>query len=204
MRAPLRRRVCRFLRIASDIPKTRANNCSAGWIFTRKFSECGPRGVWPSEGSVSEEAIAIAAELGVKWMATDEGVLSRTTGMSFIRDGQGRLPDASAEKLYNVHRYEQGATRMNMLFRDHAISDLIGFVYSGMPPQEAAAHLMRNIKESAQAGFKYRTRRDDGNHSRWRKCLGILSEIRPRIFAPLLRCPAKRQLDRGGDRFRGD
>jgi alpha-amylase/alpha-mannosidase (GH57 family) len=110
-----------------------------------------PRGVWPSEGSVSEEAVTIAAELGVNWMATDEGVLSRTTGMSFIRDGQGRLPDVSAEKLYNVHRYEQGATRMNMLFRDHALSDLIGFVYSGMPPAEAATHLMRNIKDSAQA-----------------------------------------------------
>jgi alpha-amylase/alpha-mannosidase (GH57 family) len=110
-----------------------------------------PRGVWPSEGSVSEEAVTIAAKLGVNWMATDEGVLSRTTGMSFIRDGQGRLPDVSAEKLYNVHRYEQGATRMNMLFRDHALSDLIGFVYSGMPPAEAATHLMRNIKDSAQA-----------------------------------------------------
>ena len=109
-----------------------------------------PRGVWPSEGSVSEEAVAIAAELGVNWMATDEGVLSRTTGMSFVRDGQGRLPDVSAEKLYSVHRYQQGPTRMSMLFRDHAISDFIGFVYSGMPPKEAAAHLMRNIKESAQ------------------------------------------------------
>jgi hypothetical protein len=83
-------------------------------------------------------------------MATDEGVLSRTTGMSFIRDGQGRLPDVSAEKLYNVNRYENGSTRMNLIFRDHAISDLIGFVYSGMPPAEAAAHLMRNIKESAE------------------------------------------------------
>ncbi len=83
-------------------------------------------------------------------MASDEGVLSRTTGMSFIRDGQGRLPDVSAEKLYNVHRYEQGAAGMHLIFRDHAISDLIGFVYSGMPPQDAADHLMRNIKESAQ------------------------------------------------------
>src|SRR5262249_45314011 len=34
-----------------------------------------PSGVWPSEGSVSEEVFAIAAELGVNWMATDEGVL---------------------------------------------------------------------------------------------------------------------------------
>ena len=39
---------------------------------------------------------------------------------------------------------------MNMLFRDHTLSDLIGFVYSGMPPQEAANNLMHKIKESAK------------------------------------------------------
>jgi alpha-amylase/alpha-mannosidase (GH57 family) len=109
-----------------------------------------PRGVWPSEGSVSEEVLAIASELGVQWMATDEGVLSRTLGMSFMRDGRGRVPDASAEKLYSIHRYENSQSRMHLLFRDHAISDLIGFVYSGMPPNEAASHLIQNIKESAQ------------------------------------------------------
>ena len=108
-----------------------------------------PRGVWPSEGSVSEEVLAIGAGLGVEWMATDEGVLSRTLGMSFTRDGHGRLSDAAAAKLYTVHRYEHGETRMNLVFRDHAISDMIGFVYSGMPAQEAADHLMRNIRESA-------------------------------------------------------
>ena len=38
---------------------------------------------------------------------------------------------------------------MNLIFRDHTISDLIGFVYSGMPPQDAANHLMNNIKQAA-------------------------------------------------------
>ncbi len=109
-----------------------------------------PRGVWPSEGSVSEEVLSIASELDINWMATDEGVLSRTLGMSFIRDGHGRLPDAAAAKLYTIHRYENGPARINLIFRDHAISDLIGFVYSGMPAQEAADHLMRNIRESAE------------------------------------------------------
>src|SRR5579864_2612063 len=87
-------------------------------------------------------------------MATDEGVLSRTLGMSFMRDGNGRLPDAAAAKLYTIHRYENGQTRMHLVFRDHALSDLIGFVYSGMPAAEAAAHLIRNIKESAQPILK--------------------------------------------------
>jgi alpha-amylase/alpha-mannosidase (GH57 family) len=113
-----------------------------------------PKGVWPSEGSVSEEVFAIAAGLGVQWMATDEGVLSRTLGMSFMRDGRGHLPEAAAQKLYTVHRYENGDTRMHLVFRDHAISDLIGFVYSGMPAQDAASHLMQNIREAAQPGLQ--------------------------------------------------
>ena len=39
---------------------------------------------------------------------------------------------------------------MHMLFRDHTISDLIGFVYSGMPPADAARHLIGNIREAAK------------------------------------------------------
>jgi alpha-amylase/alpha-mannosidase (GH57 family) len=109
-----------------------------------------PQGVWPSEGSVSEETLAIAYNLGVKWMATDEGVLGRSTGVFFQRDGNGRLPAHLAEQLYNIHRYENGQTAMHMVFRDHTISDLIGFVYSGMDPGDAARHLLHNIKEAAQ------------------------------------------------------
>jgi len=109
-----------------------------------------PRGVWPSEGSVSEEVLAVGCELGVNWMATDEGVLARTTGLSLERDGRGRLPQATAESLYNLHRYENRETRMHLIFRDHALSDLIGFAYSGMPAQDAAAHLLENIREAAR------------------------------------------------------
>ena len=109
-----------------------------------------PQGVWPSEGSVSEETLAIAHSLGIKWMATDEGVLGRSTGVFFARDGNGRLPAPLAERLYNIHRYENGQTAMHMVFRDHTISDLIGFVYSGMDPGDAAGHLLHNIKEAAK------------------------------------------------------
>ena len=109
-----------------------------------------PQGVWPSEGSVSEEVFTIAQSLGVKWMATDEDVLGRSLGISFARDGHGHLPGELAAKLYTIHRFENDQTEMNLIFRDHTISDLIGFVYSGMPPQDAANHLMHNIKQAAQ------------------------------------------------------
>jgi len=109
-----------------------------------------PVGLWPSEGSVSEEVLGMAARQGIQWMATDEGVLARTVGYNFSRDAHGRLHGDSAEMLYNIHRYENGDSRMHMVFRDHTISDLIGFVYSGMPPQDAANHLLHSIREAGR------------------------------------------------------
>ncbi len=116
----------------------------------QKIFGARPLGLWPSEGSVSEEVVALAHKQGIQWMATDEGVLGRTIGYNFARDGGGLLHGDSAEQLYNIHRYEKGDTRMNMIFRDHTLSDLIGFVYSGMPPQDAANHLLHSIRESAR------------------------------------------------------
>jgi len=109
-----------------------------------------PVGVWPSEGSVSEEVLAIAQNLGIKWMATDEGVLGRSLRINFARDGNGRLSDELAEKLYTIHQFENDKTKMHLIFRDHTISDLVGFVYSGMPAAAAAVHLLQNIKDASQ------------------------------------------------------
>jgi alpha-amylase/alpha-mannosidase (GH57 family) len=109
-----------------------------------------PKGLWPSEGSVSEEALKLACREGIEWMATDEGVLGRSLDFNFARHNGDHLTVDGAERLYNIYRYEKDETRMHLLFRDHRLSDLIGFVYSGMPAQDAANHLIRNIKESAQ------------------------------------------------------
>ncbi len=118
-------------------------------LYQRVFGR-RPRGVWPSEGSVSEEVLGIAHQLGVEWMATDEGVLGRSLGFQFTRDLRGRLNPGGPERLYTPWVYESGQTRMQLVFRDHTLSDLIGFVYSGMPAQEAAQHFIHSIKDSAQ------------------------------------------------------
>jgi alpha-amylase/alpha-mannosidase (GH57 family) len=108
-----------------------------------------PRGMWPSEGSVSNEALKIAHELGLKWMATDEGVLCRSLGTIFDRNGDGKLDVDSAGQLYQIFRWEQGQAEMNMVFRDHSLSDLIGFVYSGVPAKEAAEDFIQRVKQAA-------------------------------------------------------
>jgi len=109
-----------------------------------------PKGLWPSEGSVSEETVMLAGRLGIEWMATDEGVLGRSLDFNFAREASGHLSADAADRLYKIYRYEKGDTRMHMLFRNHRLSDLIGFVYSGMPAQEAANHLVENIRNSAR------------------------------------------------------
>ncbi|MGH9680311.1 MAG: glycoside hydrolase family 57 protein, partial [Candidatus Acidiferrales bacterium] len=101
-------------------------------------------GLWPSEGSVSEQALGIAAELGFKWFATDEGVLGRTLGVGFGRDGAG-VPD-NADKLYSPLRVRVAGREMVGFFRDHYLSDLVGFVYSRMDSGAAAEDLYRRIR----------------------------------------------------------
>src|SRR2546421_3262204 len=65
-----------------------------------------PAGLWPSEGSVSDQALTIASEEGFKWFGTDEGVLGRTLNVGFFRDAAG-IP-ANAERLYKPWRIHIG------------------------------------------------------------------------------------------------
>jgi hypothetical protein len=109
-----------------------------------------PLGVWPSEGSVSEEVLGIGAKLGVTWMATDEGVLGRSLGTYFDRDEHGILSPDAAAKLYRLFRFDTANGPMHLLFRDHLLSDLIGFVYSGMPARDAADHFVSRVKQNAK------------------------------------------------------
>jgi alpha-amylase/alpha-mannosidase (GH57 family) len=109
-----------------------------------------PKGMWPSEGSVSNEVLGLAADNGIDWVATDEGVLGRSLGTLFQRDGGGTLVGAGAEKLYQIYRWRQGDKAVNMIFRDHSLSDLIGFVYSGVPAETAVEDFIRRIKLSCK------------------------------------------------------
>jgi len=109
-----------------------------------------PRGAWPSEGSISEVVLGIAHELGLEWMATDEGVLGRSIGFNFTRDANGMLTGEGAQRLYRPYRYQKGNAEIGLLFRDHALSDLIGFVYSGMDPTDAARNFLGKIKALAR------------------------------------------------------
>jgi alpha-amylase/alpha-mannosidase (GH57 family) len=110
---------------------------------------CRPQGLWPSEGSVSDEALRLAAEEGFTWAATDEGVLGRTMQMGFHRRSDGTLQ--GGEELYRPQTLSTGGKPISLFFRDHQLSDLIGFVYSRMDPHAAAADLHHRIKAAGRS-----------------------------------------------------
>jgi alpha-amylase/alpha-mannosidase (GH57 family) len=93
---------------------------------------CKPGGMWPSEGSVSEQIIPLVAKAGIKWLATDEGILERT--LSKIEMRQRTL---AAAELYQPYLVEHEGSSVAMVFRNHFISDQIGFVYYRWKIQDA-------------------------------------------------------------------
>jgi len=78
--------------------------------------------------------------------------LGRTLNVGFFRDSSGIA--ANADRLYEPWRLQFATTGITGLFRDHHLSDLIGFVYSRMDSGAAAADLhgrLRHIGESVRA-----------------------------------------------------
>jgi len=93
-----------------------------------------PRGFWPAEGAVDEESVAIYKERGLSWIATDEAILFKSLG------------DETRSNLYRPYRFN-GVT---MGFRDHGLSDLIGFNYRFKSGHDASEHFMQVVEPIAR------------------------------------------------------
>ena len=69
-------------------PEDAAEQLSRAVAYHEQLFGSRPVGVWPSEGSVSDAMVPLVAQAGFQWMATDEEILSRTTGQGFARTGE--------------------------------------------------------------------------------------------------------------------
>jgi alpha-amylase/alpha-mannosidase (GH57 family) len=101
--------------------------------FMRERFGVLPNGLWPSEGSVSDDVLALVAAEGFEWVATDEGILAKS-GVHLDNDRQRLF------KPYSRH----GVT---MFFRDRGLSDLIGFHYMHGAARDSAGDLVRRLRE---------------------------------------------------------
>jgi len=96
------------------------------------------RGMWPSEGSVSEETLRLMTDIGLTWAATDEEILTN----SLMKSGM------NAQKMSPHRAYAfRDAPDIKLFFRDRGLSDKIGFVYSGWPAERAVNDFMQNLRQ---------------------------------------------------------
>ena len=98
-----------------------------------------PDGMWPAEGAVSPAVVPIFARRGVRWIASDRGVLARS--------GRWGYRTEDPEVLCRPYRLEEPGSGLTIFFRHDALSHLVAFdLQKVADPDAAAATLVSRIK----------------------------------------------------------
>ena len=84
---------------------------------------------WPAEGAVDPKSVALLKSLGVNFIATDEAILYKSLNAN------------SRDLIYVPYNYHD----ILIGFRDHKLSDLIGFEYRYKEANEAAENFMSEL-----------------------------------------------------------
>ncbi|MDD3625730.1 MAG: glycoside hydrolase family 57 protein [bacterium] len=113
-------------------------------FFQERFGR-KPRGMWPSEGSVSKDIIPIISKYGLEWIATDEEILSRSVNDGVKRNSLGEIENP--EYLYRAFNLDIGEKPVNIIFRDHKLSDNFSFNYHQIPPNIAVNNFMKYLEK---------------------------------------------------------
>lgn len=138
-----------------ELPKKRFSHPEdAEWHITEaiKYHEeqfgLKPRGMWPSEGSVSDDALEIMASKGIKWAATDEDILFNSLAMA---EKKHKIAAAIDRRIiYQPYKFKKNSNAISMIFRDKNISDIISFNYNEWDQAAAADDLLAHFKKIAQ------------------------------------------------------
>jgi len=111
--------------------------------YARRFGGA-PEGTWPPEGAVDEEVLGLLAREGFRWAASDETVLARALGR------RGSLGADWPSILYRPYEIETASGPIHMVFRDRALSDLIGFTYMYWEPERAAEDFVAQVRHAGE------------------------------------------------------
>ena len=103
-------------------------------LYKKTFGE-DVHGFWPAEGAVDEKSVALLSTFGIEWIATDEAILYKSLG------------NKEKKNIYFPYKFKD----MLIGFRDHKLSDLIGFEYRYKEPHTAAnsfLEALQNVQEN--------------------------------------------------------
>ncbi len=146
---------------SEDIP----HHLKKAWdMYLERFGQA-PRGLWPSEQSVSPEILPYIAKEGFKWIVSDEAVLGWSLKHFFHRDEVGNVLEP--ELLYRPYRLKTPHGDLAIVFRDHRLSDLIGFTYAGVEPKQAAADLIGHLESIHRTYKKQQTHPETASSQPW-------------------------------------
>jgi len=105
--------------------------------FARLFGG-PPRGMWPAEGAIGEAAAREFAAAKLSWIASDEALLfSSRAGEDSVR----------RDDLFRPLAFATPDGELPIFFRDHELSDRIGFTYSSWPAEAAVRDFLRRLDE---------------------------------------------------------
>ncbi len=126
-----------------QFPQDACAHVSMSRVQFRRLFGAEPRGLWPPEQAVSPETIPIFASFGFTWTISDEQVLAKSLHEEVVRDGYGHV--LNGDLLYRPYRISVAGAEMAIIFRDHHLSDRIGFEYQNFRPDDAAADLVHRL-----------------------------------------------------------
>jgi alpha-amylase/alpha-mannosidase (GH57 family) len=128
-------------------------------VYRQHFSS-DPKGLWPSEQSVSPAILPHVSKQGFSWLCSDEGVLGWSLGHYFRRDERGAIN--APHLLYQPYRLETVHGDLAIIFRDRLLSDLIGFSYGALLPQAASDDLCDRLKTIQKQQNEYLAEHPEG------------------------------------------
>jgi len=105
-------------------------------------------GIWPAEGSISNEIFDMLVDYNIKWIGADEQILHNT--------------DVSDKEISStIYRWKDSFC---IFFRNHEFSDRIGFVYHWWDEKSAAEDLFKKIEDFSENNEKILTIILDGEN----------------------------------------
>ncbi len=93
-----------------------------------------PSGLWPAEGGVDKKSLDFYKSRNIKWVATDEAILYKS-----LKENDNNLK----YKLYDFND-------VFIAFRDHFLSDLIGFTYRYKDAKDATDDFIKKIETTQE------------------------------------------------------
>ena len=98
-----------------------------------------PRGMWPAEGAVASFVIHHFARYGMRWIASDRGVLARSGHWGYDADKPELFCQSWLAPANSAAAGTASQEAVSIFFRDGRLSDRIGFAYQHWPDASAAA-----------------------------------------------------------------